>query len=299
MRTVDESLEIQIPRDPATCSRGTRAGFESVVCTASGHDSRIELLPARGGIVTSVRIHGRELLYMDEATLADTTKNVRGGIPILFPIAGKLPGGRATFDGMAFEFAQHGFARNLAWSVAEESDRIGIELVSSDATRKLYPYEFRLRVYYYITGRSLCCTLELHNCGDRPMPAHMGFHPYFLVPDSRKAEIRVEAIATKAFDNKSGVSADYSPPSLAVDELDYHILDPTGGAVRLSGPDPASFLRLDYGGFPTVVLWTLRGRDFVCMEPWSAPAGALATGAGLVVLKPHDSVRRMWFVQGA
>jgi len=34
------------------------------------------------------------VLALDEATLRDEAKNVRGGIPILFPAPGKLQGGR-------------------------------------------------------------------------------------------------------------------------------------------------------------------------------------------------------------
>jgi galactose mutarotase-like enzyme len=31
------------------------------------------------------------------------------------------------------------------------------------------------------------------------------------------------------------------------------------------------------------VVWTLKGRDFVCVEPWSAPANALNDGGAIIV----------------
>jgi len=48
--------------------------------------------------------------------------------------------------------------------------------------------------------------------------------------------------------------------------------------------------------FTTLVVWTLPGRDFVCVEPWTAPGGALATGLALP-LAP-GAVERLAVVMG-
>ncbi|MCI0573314.1 MAG: hypothetical protein L0Y66_21415, partial [Myxococcaceae bacterium] len=49
------------------------------------------------------------------------------------------------------------------------------------------------------------------------------------------------------------------------------------------------------GGWPTwspayrtLVVWTLPGKDFVCVEPWTAPAGALRSGEGLRHVAPGE-----------
>ena len=55
---------------------------------------RLRLVPERGGLVTEWLCNGRELLYFDQLRFADPTKSVRGGIPVLFPICGNLPGDR-------------------------------------------------------------------------------------------------------------------------------------------------------------------------------------------------------------
>ena len=41
--------------------------------------------------------------------------------------------------------------------------------------------------------------------------------------------------------------------------------------------------------FTTLVVWTLEGRDFVCVEPWTAPGGALQTHQGLLSVAPGDT----------
>jgi D-hexose-6-phosphate mutarotase len=53
-------------------------------------NSWIKISPERGGIVTGYGVNGEEMLYLDQATFDDPKANIRGGIPILFPICGQL-----------------------------------------------------------------------------------------------------------------------------------------------------------------------------------------------------------------
>src|SRR5579862_6316835 len=79
--------------------------------------STVTIVPGRGAIVTRFRVGDRELLYLDEATLRDRTKNVRGGVPVLFPSPGRLNGDRFEQGGRSGSMKQHGFARDAAWDV--------------------------------------------------------------------------------------------------------------------------------------------------------------------------------------
>jgi len=72
-------------------------------------NGEVSYSPERGGIITSIKIGDKEILYMDESTFNDKGANVKGGIPVLFPNAGAIPDEIKTE-----EFAnlkQHGFAR--------------------------------------------------------------------------------------------------------------------------------------------------------------------------------------------
>ena len=40
-------------------------------------------------------------------------------------------------------------------------------------------------------------------------------------------------------------------------------------------------------------MWTLAGRDFVCVEPWTGPADALNSGESLLEIAPGES-RSLW-----
>jgi galactose mutarotase-like enzyme len=243
----------------------------------------VSIAPARGGMVTRFSVGGVPVLFLDEATLRDPAKNVRGGIPVLFPIAGKLPGDRYEISGRTFEMKQHGFARNLPWTVLDQSTRDGasvtLGLGSSDATRAAYPFEFALAFTYRLRGEVLTVEQRFENRGPVAMPLHPGLHPYFAVPDAAKAGVLVDTDATRALDNRTGLEGPFALPlELAGREVDLGLLDHRPRRTTLHRPGlPA--VQIGFGDDQALlVIWTLPGRDFVCVEPWRAKPGGLADG---------------------
>src|SRR5688572_15677521 len=86
---------------------------ELELVTLRDGDSVVAIAPERGGIATRFDVGDRRVLFMDQETLRDPTKNVRGGVPVLFPTPGKLFDDRWSYAGKAGVQKQHGFARNL------------------------------------------------------------------------------------------------------------------------------------------------------------------------------------------
>jgi galactose mutarotase-like enzyme len=255
--------------------------------------SLVSLAPARGGMVTRFAVGATPVLFLDETTLADPTKSVRGGIPVLFPIAGKLPGDRYDVTGRTFSMKQHGFARSLPWTVLDESTRDGasvtLGLEASDATRAQYPFEFALRFTYRLRGEVLTVEQLFENRGPVPMPVHPGVHPYFFVPDVSKPGVRVDTDATRAIDNRTGDEVPVTRPiALAGREVDLFLLDHEPRHTVLHRPDLPG-VRIGFGDDQALlVVWTLPGRDFVCVEPWRTRPGALAAGTAPRIA-PGDS----------
>jgi galactose mutarotase-like enzyme len=260
------------------------------------------LAPGRGGMVTRFEVGSRPVLFLDEATLLDETKNVRGGVPVLFPSPGPLAGGRFDRDGRSGAMRQHGFARERAWSVEEagrarpRAREVTLSLASDDATRAQFPWAFRASYRYALAGTTLRIEQRFENRGAAPMPFAAGFHPYFCVPDAEKSAARIPTGATRAWDNvaKREIALEPGAPiALAGREVDLHLVD--HGAARaelvLGGGE-----RVVVSGSPAFsrwVIWTLPGRDFVCLEPWTAPANALNTGESLMVVPPGEA-RELW-----
>lgn len=264
-----------------TVARAVRAGLGTL--RVSNAQAQVEVCPARGALVTSFIAFAEERLFLDEATFADPSKNVRGGAPILFPLAGPAPVGSVM--------RQHGFARNARWAELETREhRVVLGLRSTDETRALWPYDFELRYSVALEQTTLRLTWQVRNRGDEPWPLQLGVHPYFQVPLAQKSQARVETDATRAYDNQAKAFIEVRAPlRFDGDELDVHLLNHTALNTVLHVSDGAS-LRLAWSAsFHTLVTWTLPGQPFICIEPWSSPSLPARGGASLPVLNAGET----------
>lgn len=253
----------------------------------------VTLEPARGGIVTRFDVGGRRVLFLDVQTLRDPTKNVRGGVPVLFPSPGKLAGDAWSYAGRHGAMKQHGFARNLPWHVARSgANAATLTLVANDETRAQFPWDFTVEQTFAVRGTTLRLEQRVTNRADSAMPFGFGFHPYFYIPDAAKRDTTIATRATKAFDNVTKQTIALSAIDLTQPEVDLHLLDHGSAASELVSP----LGKVELRGSPEYthwVVWTLAGRDFVCLEPWTCPGDALNTGDRLLVLAPGES-RSLW-----
>ena len=257
-----------------------------------------EVVPARGGLVSRFEVGPVAVLAVDDEAVYGGGRNVRGGIPILFPTAGRLKDDRYLSGGTTRELKQHGFARDLPWRVAGEeaigAASLALELESSAATLRAFPWEFRLRFTVSLAGRTLQLLQTYENRSETPMPLHAGFHPYFAVPDAEKGAAGVEVSGARAWDKVGGKEVplrgfDLTSPEVSLDVVPADGPGKTGPTLaRLASPSlPAVEVEVS-PGLTHWVVWTLGGRDFLCVEPWTAPADALNTGVGLVWLEPGE-----------
>ncbi len=280
-----------------------RSGLESLVLVDDASHATLVLAPARGGLATRLTLSGEPLLFMDDATLADPAKNVRGGVPVLFPQPGKLDGDAFVHakSGAQGALKQHGFARNLPWEVARTSAddaraTATLRLTSTDATRAMYPWDFVAEYTYTLTRDVLRIDQRFENASaataPRPMPFGAGFHPYFLVRDAEKARARIGTTATRAFDNVTKKDVALAGIDLTAKEVDLHLHDHGALPCTLTLPGRAITVR-GSAEFSHWVVWTLAGKDFVCVEPWTCPGNALRTGERLLELAPGES-RTLW-----
>lgn len=266
---------------------GTHGALETVILRDDAAGSRVTLAPTRGALVTSFFAGGREWLYLDEATLADPTANVRGGIPVLFPSPGKLAGDVFRRGDASGAMKQHGFARQSRFTEigrgAEGSAWVELEIVDSAATRALFPFAFRLRLRFGLREQRLDVRAEVTNSGASELPFALGYHPYFAVPISDKGACRIPTAATRAWDNKHKREIALGPIDLGEGESDLHLIDQDSNGATLEMPRGT----IDLGGhFTRWVIWTLPEKEFICLEPWTAPADALNSGEGLISLAP-------------
>ncbi len=252
--------------------------------TATGDELRV--VPERGGLVTGWRSGGQEWLYFDAERYADSTKSTRGGIPVLFPICGGLAGS---------PLPQHGFARDLPWQLEELSESsVRLRLVDTDATRAVFPHAFSLELDYRLTPGCLAITARISNTSAAASPAlpfSLGLHPYFAVQDL--AAVRLEGLPEHCFDHipmaEAATAGQLERLTTGVDFLAH-----PSSAVRLvdaAAPSGGRWISMEtQAPLDLAVVWTEPPRPMVCLEPWTAPRGAMASGDRLLQVPPGETL---------
>ncbi len=252
---------------------------------APGNPDLLRLVPERGGLLTGWRCNGRELLYLDAERFADPALSVRGGMPVLFPICGNLPGDQLPLPEGSFTLRQHGFARDLPWQLRAlpEEEGVELELRDSPAALAAFPFPFCLRLQLRLEPAALAITAVLENSGSRPLPFSFGLHPYFNVsalpaPDGGNAAVHLEGLPERCFNHQLMAEAD-TAATLAPLAAGVDLLARPEGPVRLVDPAAGQALELQpTAPFDLAVVWTDPPRPMVCLEPWTGPRGALVSG---------------------
>jgi galactose mutarotase-like enzyme len=267
--------------------------FPAVRICNEDETSFIEVVPERGGIITRWHALNREVLYLDEARFADPTLSVRGGIPVLFPICGNLPDNRYTDNGESFALKQHGFARDLPWTIAHQTPTsLAIALRSNAQTLTQYPFEFEFTLTYTLKGTCLALQSAVANRSSRMMPFSLGFHPYFAVQD--KSAIALNLPAEALLDHLTLQRQPYTGTlDLQAPELDVALFPVTAQTAAMTeqlGPSNFTLEITSDPVFTTLVVWAVQGKPYLCLEPWSAQRNALNTGADLIRLAPNASM---------
>lgn len=238
-----------------------------------------EVVPGRGALVSALSLGDTDVLFLDRATLEDPSKNVRGGIPVLFPYAGRLVDDRFRPAGTVMK--QHGFGRNKPWSVREaRRDAVRLALLQDEDTRAQYPFDYEVEYGVHLLGRGLQVELLIRNTGAKPLPISPGWHPYFRCPASRKGEV-------------TGEVAGLAPGSMGDDrEFDFGLAAPVDGRARFRVPGLGTLTLSFSPVLRHMQFWSQPGRDFVCLEPFYGPSDTVNTERRLEVLP--GQVRDLW-----
>jgi galactose mutarotase-like enzyme len=264
----------------------TQLQYLTYTMTDAALGASISIVPERGGIVTSWLVGARELFYLDKERFTDPALSVRGGIPVLFPICGNLPDNTYSQQGQTYQLQQHGFARELPWQVVgqqanEHQASVTVALVSSPATKKVYPFDFRVELEYVFSTNRLEIIQRVTNVTEGvSMPFSIGYHPYFAAAD--KPGLKFQIPSAEYFD-KQGTAHPYAGSfDYAAGEIDIVFSDLKQSQVQVteaSGQTMKMSWTYPHGH---VVFWTVPEKDFYCIEPWTARRNAMNTGADLI-----------------
>ncbi len=256
--------------------------------------SSLTIYPDRGGIATSWKVNDRELMYLDADRFNDPSLSVRGGFPILFPICGNLPDNTYEVDGKQYQLKQHGFARDLPWQVTHQATTtdasLTITLTSTEATRAVYPFDFSVSFTYRLRGNELTIDQVYTNKSATTMPFSTGLHPYFLAPakDSLSFEIAAPSYQEKQTGETHAFAGKFDFSQAEIDAAFTNVASTVATATDAS--QQLTLTMTSSQQYRTVVFWTVAGKDFYCLEPWSAPRNSMNTGVDLLHLAPGETL---------
>ncbi|MFX3617907.1 MAG: aldose epimerase [Sporolactobacillus sp.] len=237
--------------------------------------SFVDICPERGGIVTAFHTNGEDLLFLNEDTLFDTSKNVRGGIPVLFPIAGQLTDKQYQWHGETYSMANHGLVRTRPLQVvSQESDAehaaVKLSFRSSEETQKSYPFVFEMLLTYHLANGKLSIKQEITNRSDQPMPVYPGYHPYFAIQDKT---VRLTTKAAQYLDYNDNRVKAFSD-SIPMKGLKESVVLEDGSVTALFNETKKLVVEAD-PAYRYTVLWVEGEQPFVCIEPWTAKTNTL------------------------
>jgi len=249
----------------------------------------LRVVPERGGLISGWRCGDREVVYLDLERFLDPAQSVRGGFPVLFPITGGLPDNQLPLPQGTFKLGQHGFARQLPWSMEPLADGRGVllQLTDTPETLQAYPFQFLLSMEVRLAAAALEICTTVTNRSDAPMPFSFGLHPYFNL--SSLDGVRFEGLPAECLNHLSMAPASTAEQMrLLNDGID--LLVRSDGPVRMVDETAGATLELQLSHpLDLVVLWTEPPRPMVCIEPWSGPRQALLSGDRKIELAPGTS----------
>lgn len=217
-----------------------------------------------------------------------------GRAPILFPIVGALNGGAYRWRGATYPLARHGLARHHRFEVASAGGQSAcLRLKYNEDTLKVYPFRFELELVFALAGSVCEIEARIHNLGDAPMPASIGFHPAFLWPPpggAKRSDCYLEfdedepapirRLDADGLQRPEGLPTPIHAHRLMLDDAlfadDVLILEqPRSRSVTFGGPT-GTRIRTTFGPVSHLGIWSKPGAGFVCIEPWRGvadPAG--------------------------
>src|SRR6185436_4028798 len=151
----------------------------------------LQLAPEAGGMVTRYWLERGSAVWEWLRPASDAAVNRRDGYGAaafpLVPFSNRIRGGRFRFDARDVALplnrpperhAIHGQGWQAVWTPREVSATTA--LLEFHHPPDAWPWAYRATQRFALSPTGLTVELALHNESDMPMPAGLGWHPYFL-----------------------------------------------------------------------------------------------------------------------
>jgi len=302
---------------------------EIITLTDAQSGATASILPARGfncfGFRAVVDDQPIETLWA-EPGFGPESRPSRGGIPLLFPFAGRIRGESFSFAGKSYAVpgaqrngpnAIHGFVMSRPWRVVERSSSraVGEFHAALDDTTLLdqWPADFRIRVAYEVLANALTASVAIDNPGDGPLPFTFGAHTYLRLQlgGTEPAACRVTVPAAEHWELDEGLPTGVRRPvrpdrdlragqrfgDVTLDDVLIGLAPNPDGRIHTTVHDPGSDRTLEQtfdASFRECVVFTPPHREAIAIEPYTGVPNPFELSergidAGLRVLAPGET----------
>ena len=291
------------------------------VRTLIAGDLEAVFIPGHGMLGASLRHRGVEILRRVEDLEGAAVKGSTVGIPLLHPWANRLAGPRyraaereVVLDPSSplLHFDEHGLPMHgvpwslLAWQLAEARQDFlvaQLEWTRSDLLA-VFPFRHRLEMAATLRPDSLSLEATLIASPEGPVPVSFGFHPYFGLPDLPRANWKLELPAMRklVLDRRGIPTGDEKPfggfnVKLAESSFDdgfalmeEHTSFSVAGATCRVSVDLLA-------GYRYAQVFAPQDKDYIALEPMTAPTSALTSGRGLRFVPPGERFQAVFRIR--
>lgn len=233
--------------------------------------------------------------------------------PILFPFIGALKDNKYNYNGKEYKLStRHGFARDNEFEVVYKSEEeVEFLFEANEDTKKIYPFNFKLYLKYFLKGKTLEIQYRVENLEDEEMYFSLGAHPAFSIPleggefsdyyiDFEKEETgEVLTLngtlvdSTKILNGFNGKKIILSKDTFINDAM--IIENPISRNIYLKNNKNRYNLRFSFENFHYLAFWNVPGAEFICFEPWDGisdydnSTGYLEEKKGIEILKGKET----------
>jgi aldose 1-epimerase len=299
------------------------SGFlnEPTARTLAAGDLQAVFLPAHGMLGASLRHKGVEILGRLEDLEAAAAKGSTAGIPFLHPWANRLAAPRYDAAGRQvvldvsspmLHLDEHGLPMHgvpwslLRWEVIEaRPDFLGARLEWSGADLLgVFPFPHRVEMAATIRSDALTLETTIAAGSQGPVPISFGFHPYLSLAGLSREHWHLELPAMRklVLDGRgvpSGADEPFAGFNAQLGERgfdDGFALIGDGATFSVAGA--ARRVSVDLlEGYPYAQVFAPRDKDYIALEPMTAPASALTTGRGLRLVGPGERFRAKFAIR--
>ena len=256
-------------------------------------ESKLTFCPHIGAAIARFTWRGHDILRRTPDTAIKQSLVRQMGVYPLVPYSNRIGNANLIVGEQTFTLrpnflpephAIHGLGWQRAWQLAKHTSDFA-ELTLKHTPDADWPFAFGARQTMHLAANALKLTLELKNTDQRPMPAGLGFHPFFPLVPGTHMQSEWKGMWKMGTDSLPTVLGPVPP------DADFSQLRPvtdwkvdncfTGWSRRVALDYPTHRVEIDASDAcrQIVVFAPNDGRNFIALEPVTNINNAFALAA--------------------